>query len=263
MKILYLGDIMGRPGRETVAKLLPEIIKAHDVDFVIAQGENLSSGKGMQVKTVEEMLGLGINFFTGGNWTANREEINPWLLDATKPVIGPANMKTMPGKGWKIVKTPFGNILIASLLGQTVGYIEHEIDNPLRVIDAILDETKHEKLVARIVNFHGDYSSEKFVIGQYLDGKVSAVIGDHWHIPTADAMVLAGGTAHITDVGMVGSLDSCLGVETDIILKRWHDGHTSRNELETGGRMQLNGVVIDVDNSTALAKKITPIRQII
>jgi calcineurin-like phosphoesterase len=146
-----------------------------------------------------------------------------------------------------------GEVLIASLLGQIVGYLQPEIANPLKHIDDILERTAHEPLVARIVNFHGDFSSEKLVIGQYLDGRVSAVIGDHWHIPTADARVLPGGTAHITDVGMVGSRDSCLGVKSDIIIQRWLTDQRSRNELETDGVMQFCALLIEIDTATGQA----------
>lgn len=255
MKILYLGDIMASPGRKTVQALLPELIKEHQVDFVIAQGENLSHGKGLQINHVEEMLSAGVNFLTGGNWSLHREEIYPWLEDPSKPVIRPANYKAgTPGRGYKLIDTPFGKILVASLLGQTIGYIEHDVDNPLHVIDAILEETKHEPLIARIVNFHGDYSSEKLMIGRYLDGRVTAVIGDHWHIPTADPKVLPGGTAHITDVGMVGSYDSCLGIKNEVIIQRWLTDQRSRNEIEEDGTRYLCALLVDVDSSTGLAK---------
>lgn len=261
MKILYVGDIMGRPGRQTVKQLLPELIKEHGVDFVVAQGENLSNGKGMQLSAVKEMQEAGVNFFTGGNWTTKREEVYPMLEDPAGPVVRPANYPddVTPGRKYKIVDTPFGKILVASLMGQIVGAFPTVADNPLKAIDAILEETKDEKLVARIVNFHGDFSSEKLVIGQYLDGRVTAVIGDHWHIPTADARVLPGSTAHITDVGMVGSLDSCLGVKTDVIVKRWLTDEPSRNELETGGTMQFCALLIDVNVATTQAKTVQQI----
>jgi metallophosphoesterase (TIGR00282 family) len=253
MRLLYVGDIMGRPGRQTITKVLPDLIKEKGIDFVVAQGENLSDGKGMQLSAVEDMQKAGVNAFTGGNWTHHRDEINDWLEDPAKPVVGPANMHEMPGRGYKIIDTPLGKVLIASLLGQIVGYIHPEMDNPLHTIDRILEETKDEKLVARVVNFHGDYSSEKLVIGQYLNGRVSAVIGDHWHIPTADARVLSKGTAHITDVGMVGSRDSCLGVKTDIIIQRWLTDQRSRNELELEGEMQFCALLIDIDTATGQA----------
>ncbi len=255
MKILYLGDIMGKPGRQIVKDLLPELRREHGVDFVIAQGENLSHGKGMAINHTQDMLAAGVDFFTGGNWTLHRPEIIPWLEDPAKPVIRPANYKAgTPGRGWKVAETPFGKVQVITLLGQIVGAFPADIDNPLKTVDAILEETKAESYAARIVNFHGDFSSEKLVIGQYLDGRVTAVIGDHWHVPTADAQIFPGGTAHITDVGMVGSHDSCLGVKTDVIVKRWLSDLPSRNELETGGRMWLCGLLIDVNGASGQAK---------
>jgi calcineurin-like phosphoesterase len=175
-------------------------------------------------------------------------------------VVRPANYKAgTPGRGWKIVETPFGKILVISLLGQIVGAFPADIDNPLQTVDDILDRTKHQKLVARVVNFHGDFSSEKLVIGQYLDGRVTAVVGDHWHVPTADAQIMPKGTAHITDVGMVGSRDSCLGIQTSIIVDRWLNNKPGRNELEINGRMWLCSVLIDVDGATGQAKTVQQI----
>jgi len=261
MKILYLGDIMGKAGRKVVNDHLAQLKADHKIDFVVAQGENLSHGKGMEPKHVEEMMAAGVDAFTGGNWTLNRESIIPWLEDAKKPLVRPANYpEGTPGRGYKIVTTPFGKILIASLLGQIVGFYEHQVDNPLHTIDKILADTKRHKFIARIVNFHGDYSSEKLVIGRYLDGRVTAVVGDHWHVPTADPKLLPGGTAHITDVGMVGSYDSCLGVQTDVIVKRWLSDEPSRNELEENGQMWLCGLEIDVNTASGQA---TAVNQII
>ena len=260
MKILYVGDIMGRPGRRTVKKFLPDLIKEHGIDFVVAQGENLSNGKGMQLGSIKEMQDAGVDFFTGGNWTTKREEIFPLLEDPKGPVVRPANYpEGTPGQRYKIVDTPFGKILIVSLMGQIVGYIDPDESSPLKMIDDILEETKNEKLVARVVNYHGDFSSEKYVIGQYLDGRVSLIVGDHWHVPTADARVLPGGTAHLTDVGMVGSRDSCLGVKTDIIIRRWLTDQPSRNELEENGEMQFCALLIDVNTASGQAKSVEQI----
>lgn len=264
MQILYIGDIMGKAGRKVVQQILPDLKRTRGIDFVIAQGENLSHGKGMQISHAQEMLEAGVDFFTGGNWTLHREEITPWVDDPKKPIIRPANYKAgTPGRGWKIADTPFGRVLVVSLLGQIVGAFPADIDNPLHVIDAILEENKHEHLAATIVNFHGDFSSEKLVIGQYLNGRVTAVIGDHWHIPTADAKIMSGGTAHVTDVGMVGSADSCLGVKTDVIVKRWHSGQSSRNELETDGRMWFCALLMDVDGATGRTRSVEQIVQYI
>jgi len=263
MKILYVGDITGKPGRETTAAVLPDVVKKHGIDLVIAQGENVSHGKGLQTNHAEELERAGVQVFTGGNHSLLRLE----ALSQKSNVIRPANLPdNTPGKGFTTIRTDFGDVLVVSLQGQVVGRDADNKDvlNPLDTIDEILGQHKGQKLAATIVNFHGDYSSEKVVIGQYLDGKVTAVIGDHWHVPTADAQVLPGGTAHITDVGMVGALDSSLGVETDIIIQRWKDsGARVRNEMEEGGRRQFNAVVVDVDSASGLAKSIELIRQII
>lgn len=259
MKILYIGDITGKLGRKTVKDVLPVVMEKEKPDFVIAQGENVTHGKGLRLDHYEELKALGINFFTGGNHSLYEPEIfHNEKLDA----IRPANMVDAPGRGWKIADSPFGKILIISLLGQTVGH-QLETTNPIEMVDEILKETQGEDVVARILNFHGDYSSEKVVIGHYLDGRMSAVLGDHWHVPTADAQVMPAGTAHITDVGMVGSLDSSLGVPSEIIIDRWKTGVARRNEMEENGRRQFNAVIINIDNKTGLAKSIKQIREIL
>lgn len=258
MRILYLGDIMGRVGRGVIKEILPTLKAERKIDFVVAQGENMSGGKGMRIKDVRDLQAAGVDFFTGGNWTWHQEEIFPLLEDPKEPVIGPANYpEEVAGKGYKLIDTPFGKILVISLLGNIVPYTP-QVANPLKTVDDILEEHKNTKRAATIVNFHGDYSSEKLIIGHYLDGRATLVVGDHWHIPTADAQILACGTAHITDVGMCGSLDSSLGVKTDVIVQRWLTQLPSRNELEMEGRRQLCGVLVDVDNDG----KATAIEQI-
>jgi len=261
VKLLYIGDIMGRMGQDTIKRVLPTLIKDEQIDFVVAQGENLSSGKGMIPADVRAMQTAGVNLFTGGNWSWSKPEIFPLMNDATEPIVRPANYEDeMPGRGYHIASTPFGKVLVINVLGQIVGFHQSKTINPLQVIDAIIKATAHDKLSAVVVDFHGDYSSEKLVIGQYLDGRATLVVGDHWHIPTADAMVLPGGTAHVTDVGMVGSLDSCLGVKTEIITKRWATGQLSKNELETNGRSQFCSVLVETETGSIKAKNI---RQII
>jgi len=260
MNILYVGDIMGEPGIETVRAVLPGIKKERQIDLVIAQAENVTDGKGMSLDDMKRLQGIGVDFFTGGNHTPSRDELTPLLEDETQPVIGPANMQDCPGKGWKYIATPKGNVLVISLLGLTVGRAV-ETTNPLAAIDRILDEHRNTARVATVVNFHGDYSSEKRVIGYYLDGRVTAVIGDHWHVPTADAMVLPKGTAHMTDVGMCGSLHSSLGVKTEIIMSRWRDGKVNKNELETDRPYQFNAALLSVRDG--LAESIEHIQRIV
>jgi len=248
---------MGRPGIDTVAHVLPSLKHEHQIDFVIAQGENVTEGRGMSLDDMQELQSYGVDFFTGGNWSVFRDGV----LKDDHPVIRPVNYpEGTPGAGFKYVTHTSGSILIVSLLGKIVGKdAEKPVKNPLHEIDAILKSQPEADAV--IVNFHGDYSSEKRVIGYYLDGRVSAAIGDHWHVPTADAMVLPKGTAHITDVGMCGTLHSSLGVKTDLIIQRWSSGVASKNELETQGPRQFNAVLIDVDKR--LAKSIKQIQRIL
>jgi metallophosphoesterase (TIGR00282 family) len=264
MNILYLGDVMGEPGLRLVEKLLPGLRREHAADLVIAQAENLSDGKGIRMKDMERLQHAGVDFCTGGNHTFFRPEIFPWLDDPQKPIIRPANYPAdAPGRGYKYVDTAKGKVLVISLLGQIVGKdADKPVDNPLQVIDRILEAEKVTPHIATVVNFHGDFSSEKRIIGYYLDGRVTAVVGDHWHVPTADAGVLPKGTAHQTDVGMCGSLDSSLGVTFASLIPRWRDGRVTKNELETTGRMQLNALLVQSEDTTGLATRVQAIQQI-
>jgi 2',3'-cyclic-nucleotide 2'-phosphodiesterase len=264
VNILYLGDVMGELGLQVVEQLLPKLRQEHTVDVVLAQAENLSDGKGVRLADFERVRAAGVDFCTGGNHIFAREEIFPLLNNPAAPIIRPANYPPgTPGLGYKYLQTPKGKVLVISLLGQIVGKdADKPVDNPLQVVDQILESEQMVARAATIVNFHGDFSSEKRIIGYYLDGRVTAVIGDHWHVATADADVLPKGTAHQTDVGMCGSLDSSLGVKFDGLVARWRDGVVNRNELETGGRMQLNAVLIDADPA-GRARSARAIRHII
>lgn len=263
MNILYIGDIMGEPGVQSVRAVLPGLKKQHDIDLVIAQAENVTEGKGLSKADFKQLRDIGIDFCTGGNWSAHRPEIEDYLADPQQPVIRPANYPAdTPGRGWKYVETKHGKVLVVSLLGHIVGKdADKPTDNPLKVIDDILAENEDVERPATIVNFHGDFSSEKRVIGYYLDGRASLVVGDHWHVPTADAMILPKGTAHMSDVGMCGSLHSSLGVKVDTIVARWRDGRINRNELATDKPYQFNAVLVGVDTATGLATTVQHIQK--
>ena len=264
MRILYIGDIMGDRVIEAVSRFLPEIKKQEKVDLVIAQAENVTAGKGISLSDFIKLKKIGIDFFTGGNWSLAKETIFPSLSNPDEPIIRPANYPaSTPGLGYKIITKNKQKILVVSLLGQIVGRDAHKaVDNPLHVIDGIIKKYSDEPMIT-VVNFHGDYSSEKKVIGYYLDGRASLVVGDHWHVPTADAMILPNGTAHITDVGMCGALDSSLGVKLDVIINRWNKNIPSMNILEDNGRMQLNGILADIDNTSHLATEVKQIQKIL
>ena len=255
---------MGSAGIEAVEKVLPGLIKEVGVDLVIAQSENVTAGRGISITDYEQLTSAGVNFFTGGNHIFDTKEIYPYLNDPDKPIIRPANYPAgTPGLGYKYTTTKLGKVLVVSLLGQIVGKNASQVmDNPLKIIDAILAAEQQTTKAATVVNFHGDFSSEKVIIGHYLDGRVSLIVGDHWHIPTADARVLPKGSAHITDVGMCGALNSSLGVTFDSVVPRWRDGIQTRNVLEVDGPMQFNAVLVEV-NERGLADKITQIRKIL
>ncbi len=257
MNVLYIGDIMGEPGVQTVEKVLPGL-RRH-ADLVIAQAENVSEGKGVTPEDFKRLRNIGVDFFTGGNWSLHKEGIIPAMSDPSQPIIRPANYPDdTPGLGYKYID----GVLVVSLLGQIVGKdSDKPLDNPLQVIDHILEAEKDTPKRATVVNFHGDYSSEKVVIGHYLDGRASLVVGDHWHVPTADARVLPGGTAHVTDVGMCGALDASLGVMYQSVVPRWRDGKVTRNVLETAGKRQFNAVLVKV-NEQGLADSIERIERI-
>jgi metallophosphoesterase (TIGR00282 family) len=245
-----------------MSSLLRDLRNEYAVDVVIAQAENVSHGIGMTPQHMKELMSYGVDVFTGGNHTYKKPVLHDALKDESMPVVGPANLPVSPGKGYKYIPTAFGDLLIVSILGTIFPLKDGEdIENPLQKIDAILESQKGRQRVSTIVNFHADWSSEKVVFGQYLDGRVTAVIGDHWHVPSADARVLPSGTAHITDVGMTGALNSCLGVRSDIIIKRWRDGVKNRNELEENGPFQFNAVLIEADTGTGLARSITHIHK--
>jgi metallophosphoesterase (TIGR00282 family) len=264
MNVLYIGDVMGEVGMRVVQNVLPKLKGARDVDLAIAQAENVSEGKGITPEDFNRLQAMGVDFCTGGNWTLAREEIYQALDDPDEPIIRPANYPVgTPGLGYKYVETPKGNVLVISLMGQIVGRdAEKPVDNPLHIVDKILSEEVADKRVATIVNLHGDFSSEKFVIGYYLDGRVSLVVGDHWHVPTADADVLPKDTAHMTDVGMCGSLDSSLGVTFDSVIPRWRDGLQTRNVLATSGRTQFNALLVTIDEATGRATAVEHIREV-
>lgn len=253
---------MGKPGMDVLRMVLSGLKKEHQVDLVIAQAENVTEGKGLSKNDFAELRNLGVDFCTGGNWSLHRDELHEYLTDPQQPVIRPANYpEGTPGRGWKYIETKEGKVLVVSLLGSIVGKdSDRPMANPLKTIDEILEENKDQKQVATIVNFHGDFSSEKRVIGFYLDGRVTMVVGDHWHVATADASVLPHGTAHITDVGMCGTLLSSLGVKTGVIVSRWRDGKVLKNELEANGPLQFNAVLVESDDKTGLSKSIKQIQ---
>jgi metallophosphoesterase (TIGR00282 family) len=258
MKILFVGEIVAKPGRQTVERVLPSVIKEYKPDVVFANCENLSGGRGITEDKIEQMRVAGIDYFTSGEHVFYQKDADE-ILDSV-PVIRPANYpEGTPGQGYKIIDSgKNGRILLINLMGITsYGGKNAFLDNPFQKIDQILEITKDEEIDARIVDFHAEATSEKYSMGFYLDGRVDALIGTHTHVPTCDNMVLPKGTLYVTDVGMVGAIDSSLGVKADITIKMFLTARNQRFEWESAGRKAFRSVLLDLQaNSITRVDKI-------
>ena len=264
--IIYLGDIVSQAGLAAVEAGLDQIRQQYQPDAIIAQGENLTGGKGISPADFDRLRDLGVDGVTGGNWSLHDPAIEPLLADPEVPLTAPANWLPAAKPGWKRWPTASGRqVLMISLLGQLAGRRDlPAIGNPLLEVDRILAKEGFDSPNppdAIVVNLHGDFSSEKLTIGYYLDGRASLVVGDHWHVQTNDAAVLPEGTAHITDVGMCGSLHSSLGLDFDSIIPRWRDGRQTTNRWDERRPWQINGVVARLDGR--LAASAEPVRLIL
>ncbi|HOS88473.1 MAG TPA: TIGR00282 family metallophosphoesterase [bacterium] len=251
MKILFVGEIVAKPGREIVQKFLPEIIKEHKPDAVFANCENLSGGRGITEEKIEQMKMVGIDYFTSGEHIFHERGTTDFIENV--PVLRPANYpKGTPGSGYKIIDLGRkGKVLLINLMGITsFGGKNSFLDNPFVRIDEILEETKNENIDAKIVDFHAEATSEKYSMGFYLDGRVDAVLGTHTHVPTCDNMVLPKGTLYITDIGMCGAIDSSLGVKADITIKMFLTAMNQHFEWESAGRKAFRSVLLDLQAKT-------------
>jgi len=249
LRILFIGDIVGKPGREAITKLLKPLKEEFEIDLIIANGENAAGGKGLTKEIAYELYDLGIQFITMGNHVWDQREIMGYI-DKESRLIRPANYPTgAPGKGFGFVRVNGLKVGVLNLSGRT---FLPPLDDPFscasRYINQMLEETK---LI--IVDFHAEATSEKVALGWFLDGRVSAVIGTHTHIQTNDARVLPQGTAYITDVGMTGPRDSVLGMKKEVIINRFITQLPAKFEV-ANGPVQLNGVVIDLDDQTGKAR---------
>ena len=263
-KILFIGDIVGHLGRTTVGKVLPTLKKSDNISLCLANGENLAHGRGASRRVVQNVLDAGVDFLTSGDHIFYNEDFKNEI--SYLPIIRPANFpETLPGNGYKIIEVPkVGRFLVINLLGmsqitrsgETARLNHEELANPFKVVDEILESVKGEKLVGSLVDFHAEATSEKVAMGYYLDGRVSVVVGTHTHVPTADCKVLPGGTAYVTDVGMVGSSESVLGVKKDLIINRFKDDAREKFEWVQDGPAVFNSVEVEIDENGGHAIKI-------
>jgi hypothetical protein len=261
LKIFFFGDISGEPGRKAVRLALPKLLAEQKPDLVLANVENLAHGKGITVKTLEELQRAGVQGFTGGNHIFSKKEYSEEVFAKFKDLIArPVNIpETYPGQGAVVFATPKGSVLVGNFLGQV--FMEKQFHDPVSspfqgAVDW-LNNYGNEKYAATLIDFHAEATSEKVALGYFLDGKVSAVLGTHTHIPTADAKILAGGTAYITDVGMCGAAGSVLGVKKELSLERFTSGGWVPFDIpEDPSTAELSYVIISVDEVSHKATEI-------
>jgi len=254
LRILVIGDIIGKPGREAVRELLPDLLHEYRLDLVVANGENTAGGLGLTPDTAQELFDSGIDVITSGNHIWHHKEILPYL-DGNLPILRPLNYPpAAPGRGYLFRD----NVLIVNLIGRTfIG----DFDCPFRAMDKLLAEF-NDKAKVIIVDFHAEATSEKVAMGWYLDGRVSALFGTHTHVGTIDSRILSRGTAYVTDIGMVGPKDSVIGDDVDSVLKRFLTQIPRR--LPVGkGRVSFDAIFVEVDEDTGKAIAIKRIGRLV
>ena len=257
MRILFIGDIMGRTGRNAIFGLLPEIKHEFGVDFCIANGENSSGGIGMNLRSYEELSRAGVDYFTMGNHTFSKKTVHE-LFRQGENLVRPANYaEDLPGEGMAIVRAKNGcKIAIINLIGRV--FMNEKDLSPFEVGRELVLKARESTPVV-FIDFHAEATSEKEALGYYLDGLASAVIGTHTHIQTADERILPGGTAYMTDAGRTGAVDSVLGMRADVSISRFLCEDKKLPFKVAEGRYMVCGAVIDIDEKTGMAKEITRI----
>jgi metallophosphoesterase (TIGR00282 family) len=247
MLILAIGDIIGKPGRQAIHELVPDLRKEYGIDLVIANGENAAGGFGLTIATAQELLDDGIDVLTSGNHIWAQKEIIPYLDDDV-PLLRPLNYPPgVPGRGYMLKN----KVLVVNLIGRT---FMNSFDDPFRTMDALLEKLSPKSRVI-IVDFHAEATSEKVALGRYLDGRVSAVLGTHTHVGTIDARILPGGTAYVTDIGMTGPDNSIIGDDADAVIQRFLT--MLPHHLSVGkGKPVFTAMLVEVDDKSGQAVNI-------
>jgi len=262
LKIFFFGDIFGKPGRQAIKKALPDLKKKYQPDLILANAENLAHGRGVTASTLDEMSKAGIDLFTSGNHVWDKKDAWQILNKKNANLLRPANYPAgAAGQGEKIIKLGINSLLVVNLIGRV--FFREDFDCPFRTIDNILEKYKRTKLGAIIIDFHAEATSEKVALGHYLDGKISALIGSHTHVQTADEKILSQGTAYITDIGMSGPADSVIGLDKNIIIQNFLSQINQSAEIPESGPAQINGVYLEINPKTQKAVRIERINMAI
>ena len=255
MKILFFGDIVGKIGRKAMAKVLPEYKKKYNPDLVIANGENLAHGVGITEAVVGEVLGAGVDFLTTGNHLGSKKGWEKVMTKFNNKIIRPANYPVgVAGQGYATLKIKDKRVVIINLNGRV--FLPENFDDPFRKFDEVYQLLKIQENDIVLVDFHAEATSEKNAFGWYVNGKAAAVIGTHTHVPTSDTRILPGGTAYVTDVGMVGGRDGIIGFEIEGPTRTFLTQISNKFEPVEAGQCQVNGVLIEIDEKTGKAKGI-------
>ena len=257
MRILILGDVVGRPARRAMRDLLPGLIEREKADLVIANAENAAGGMGVDLKSAKELLSAGVQVLTSGNHIWKKKEIYSFL-DEHEILIRPANFPAgAPGRGWCFWRHNELRAVIINLQGRV--FMPNHVEDPFRCVDELLEN--HGRLSpVIIVDMHCEATSEKSAMGWYLDGRASVVYGTHTHVPTADERILPNGTAYITDVGMCGPLDSVIGMEREIVIQGFLTQLPRQFEVAKEN-VALQGIITDIDEKNGRAREIRRLRE--
>ena len=248
MRVLMVGDVVGRPGRAAVTRILPELRAELQIDRVVVNGENAAAGRGLTEQTARELFDAGADVITSGNHIFNVREFVP-VLDGPLPILRPANYpSSAAGRGVACV----AGLTVINLMGRV--FMPVPVDDPFQAVDALLDAIDDDAII--VIDFHAEATSEKQAFAWYVDGRAAAVVGTHTHVPTADARVLPGGTALVTDLGMVGVLDSVIGDDVDAVIERFITSMPTRLPVAEGAEAIFNSVLIDIDERTRHAVSI-------
>ncbi|MGB2200721.1 MAG: TIGR00282 family metallophosphoesterase [Pseudooceanicola atlanticus] len=261
MKLLFLGDVVGRSGRTAISETLPKLREAWKLDFVVVNGENASNGAGLTGDHAKLLLEAGADCLTLGDHAFDQKDMMTFIEGESR-IIRPINYaKSAPGRGYRIFDAPGGRkVLVAQILGQV--FMKRAFDDPFSAIEQVLKAHPPGGLVqASIIDVHCEATSEKMALGHWCDGKASLVVGTHTHVPTGDAQILPNGTAHMSDAGMCGDYNSVIGMDKAEPLRRFVTGMGKGRFEPAKGEATLSGIYVETDDRTGLAKRVEMVRQ--
>lgn len=244
MKVLFIGDVFGTRGMVALKKYLPKIKEEHKPNLIFLNGENTDKGLGINEKIYKELMNLGVRVITLGNHAFSKREVIEFINDSN--IVRPANYPSIvPGKGYQTVKYNSETVTVINMMGRV--FMGDPLDNPFYKMDELLEEINSDFI---FVDFHAEATSEKIAMAHYLDGRVTAVVGTHTHVPTADAMVFPKGMMYISDIGMTGAKYGILGADKDAIVKKFLSGMHQRMKEDLSIPLQFNAVIMDTELGT-------------